>query len=267
MSKALVIKGVSFATNKVDTVSWVDDKHATSITLDHETLTLANIGTTSQLTASVLPVDTTDVVTWASSDTQIVTVSGTGLVTVTGAGEATITATCGSYSATCVVTTSHTIPLTSYTIGAYASPRDYDNTTKPINRIVLWGADKDQNYAAIYSETVRDKGIYEGSGKYPIYFGKASKLTITAPSNIKVTAQITDSKHSPYDLPDYEGEAYTSSSALWLYSDKTPWASAAPVGNREINVPEGADSVVLTFRKTTADISASDISGVTVVAS
>lgn len=265
MGKALVIAGVNFGTNKLDTVVFTDEVPCTAVSLDHDTLSLANLGTTSQLTATATPSDTTDSIVWSTSDIAIATVVD-GLVTVTGAGTATITATCGEQTATCVVTTTHTLSF-SYLLNAYCSPRDISTTTPPINKIVLANTSADANYGVLYQSEVLTHGIYQLSGKYPIRFGKASKLTFTAPNTIKVTVQITDSTRSPRDVQEYQAEAYTEGRALYLYSDASPWDSNVSLGNRVVNVPEGADSVVITLRKTTADLSSTDIANVTVVAS
>lgn len=59
---------------------------------------------TYQLQAVLTPSGATGEVTWASSDDTYATVSASGLVTGKAAGSATITATCGTFTDTCVVT-------------------------------------------------------------------------------------------------------------------------------------------------------------------
>lgn len=62
-------------------------------------------GQNSQLTATVLPVTTTDAtVIWISNNPEVVTVSADGTVTAIGVGSTTITATCGNVSSSCFVT-------------------------------------------------------------------------------------------------------------------------------------------------------------------
>lgn len=56
------------------------------------------------LSFSVEPIDTTDTIRFASSNTDVATVDSTGRVTAVGNGEATITITCGSIVKTCKVT-------------------------------------------------------------------------------------------------------------------------------------------------------------------
>ena len=78
----------------------------TGITLNSSTLLFSSLGSTQQLTASLIPSTSTATVSWASSDTSVATVSSSGLVTSVANGSATITASVGSVSATCSVTVS-----------------------------------------------------------------------------------------------------------------------------------------------------------------
>ena len=57
-----------------------------------------------QLTATLYPAGAQGTITWASSDSSYAEVDANGLVTGIAEGSATITATCGSYSDSCVVT-------------------------------------------------------------------------------------------------------------------------------------------------------------------
>ena len=82
----------------------VEEIPCTGITLDQTTLTFTSSGTQT-LTATVTPSDTTDAVVWYSDDSSVATVSG-GVVIAKANGSATITATCGEYSASCVVSVS-----------------------------------------------------------------------------------------------------------------------------------------------------------------
>ena len=75
---------------------------ATSLSLDKNSLNLF-IGDTETIAATVLPENTTDQLTWSSSDEAIATVQD-GVVTAVAAGTATITATAGEKTADCVVT-------------------------------------------------------------------------------------------------------------------------------------------------------------------
>lgn len=67
-------------------------------------------GEQTQLTASVLPEDVTDSISWSSSDTAVCSVNNTGTVTAQGNGSAVLTAQIGTVSATCTVSVGLTAP-------------------------------------------------------------------------------------------------------------------------------------------------------------
>lgn len=106
MAKTLIIKGANYAANKLDTVSF-ESVPCTGISLSESTLSFASL-TSSTLTATLTPADTTDTLMWASSDTDVATVVN-GIVTAVGIGTATITATCGEQSATCAITVANVV--------------------------------------------------------------------------------------------------------------------------------------------------------------
>lgn len=78
--------------------------NAESVTVAPASLELTE-GETAQLTATVLPENTTDkTLEWRSTNSKVATVSDEGLVTAVGEGKATITAYCGAKTGTCEVT-------------------------------------------------------------------------------------------------------------------------------------------------------------------
>lgn len=104
MSKALVIKGASFAANKVETIVISEPIPCTGLSVSPTTVSFTALNATQQLTVTKTPADTTDTVSYASSNENVATVSSSGLVTCVGLGSATITVMCGEQSATCAVT-------------------------------------------------------------------------------------------------------------------------------------------------------------------
>ena len=76
---------------------------ATAVTVDPTTAEL-EVGSTVTITGKVTPDDSTDKITWKSSDTAVATVDAAGKVTAVKEGTATITATAGEKSAECTVT-------------------------------------------------------------------------------------------------------------------------------------------------------------------
>ncbi|NRF90101.1 Ig-like domain-containing protein [Paenibacillus frigoriresistens] len=88
----------------------------TGVTLNKTELT-ANIGTTSPLTASIVPVNAlVKTVTWSSSDTTIATVSATGVITPKAVGTATITVTTTDGAKTASATVNVVQPVTAVTL-------------------------------------------------------------------------------------------------------------------------------------------------------
>lgn len=108
MSKALVIKGANFLANRIEQITISDPIPCTGISLSQESLTFDSIGATATLSATLTPADTTEALTWVSSNEDVATVEN-GIVTCVGVGSATITATCGTFNATCDVTSTLTV--------------------------------------------------------------------------------------------------------------------------------------------------------------
>ena len=76
----------------------------TGLTLDKTSIVFTEVGSQT-ITAIPVPSDTTDLISWSSSNEDVATVNN-GVVSTIFNGNATITATCGSYSATCSVSVS-----------------------------------------------------------------------------------------------------------------------------------------------------------------
>ncbi len=83
----------------------------TALTLDDSDVMLTFVGDSWNITASVEPMDTTDVITYSSSDEKVATVSSSGEIRSVGEGTAVITVVCGDQTAQCAVTcTVETLP-------------------------------------------------------------------------------------------------------------------------------------------------------------
>lgn len=107
------IKGVAVGTTNV--IGRVGNKNytckvtvnpifANKIILSHTDIKLYK-GETIDIYATVLPSDTANrTITWKSSNNSVATIDSKGKITASGIGKATITATCGSKTATCLVT-------------------------------------------------------------------------------------------------------------------------------------------------------------------
>lgn len=105
---------------------------ATGISLDKTTLSFTT-ATTQTLIATVDPSNSTDKVTWESSNTGIATVSG-GVVTPASNGSCTITAKSGSYSASCEVTVAVESEIVTYTITNNLTNTSTDNPVTTITK-------------------------------------------------------------------------------------------------------------------------------------
>lgn len=104
---------------------------ATGISLDKTTLSFTT-ATTQTLIATVDPSNSTDRVTWESSNTGIATVSG-GVVTPVSNGSCTITAKSGSCSASCEVTVAVESEIVTYTITNNLTNVSTDNPATTVN--------------------------------------------------------------------------------------------------------------------------------------
>lgn len=94
------------------------------LTMTQTSITLEKVGDGYLLAALPTPENTTDAITFSSSDPAVATVSETGLVKAVSGGRAVITATCGSFSAQCEVLCS---------IGdATESTESTESTTPPV---------------------------------------------------------------------------------------------------------------------------------------
>lgn len=98
MGYALKIANVNFSENAVDKVNYIDRVPCTGLSLDKDTLTFEKVGDTVLVVPTVTPSNTTDAITWSSSDENVATVLN-GAVTIHGIGSAVITASCGGQTA------------------------------------------------------------------------------------------------------------------------------------------------------------------------
>lgn len=147
MARTLIIKDADFSTNKIETVAF-DAVPCTGISLNKATSAITKVGSTDTLTATLTPENTTDTLSWASSNSNVVTVSN-GVITATGVGSATITATCGEQTATCTVTVTHVINANTeleYRNGYYQNYSLDPSTTPPKDLVSIGALDRNRVY-------------------------------------------------------------------------------------------------------------------------
>ena len=195
MSKALVIKGAGFATNKVETITLTQPVPCTAVSVYPSSKAFTAMNDTQQLTITKTPSGTTDTVTYSSSNTNVATVSSSGLITCVGVGSATITVTCGEQSATCAVTSTLTVVADdAYYVenGAKYSgsmnlsadpPKNHIGRTTDTRCRLYYMTTEYGNYRAFTSTT--------NNGKYliPIPNG-TTKISVDAPEGLRNWTQL-----------------------------------------------------------------------------
>lgn len=190
MSKALVIKGASFAANKVETIVISEPIPCTGLSVSPTTVSFTALNATQQLTVSKTPADTTDTVSYVSSNENVATVSSSGLVACVGLGSATITVMCGEQSATCAVTAtvSYDIDSSYYANNGYTYSESMNlSANPPKNHIGIMSNTKGRTYYS--TEEFGEYRAFTGAantGKYciPIPNG-ATSVTITPPEELR----------------------------------------------------------------------------------
>lgn len=187
MSKALVIRGANFLANRVEQIEITEPVPCTGITLSHTELAFTAIGQTQQLTATLTPADTTEALSFISSNPDILSVTANGLVTSLGLGTATITATCGTQRAVCTVSTTVNVDLSS--MCAYDPEMAYSGSIEMPNRDWIGYSASQASIWRTYYNATDDLGGYRAfykttnAGKYliPIPNG-ATKVKATIPT-------------------------------------------------------------------------------------
>ena len=202
-----------------NSITFVSEEiHAESLVLDPKELTLLK-GASAQLSLSILPAGCTDVVSWKSSDTAVVTVSDTGLVKAVGTGTATIKVVAGSQSASCKITvgqpvTSISLNKTSLTLEALASYQltATVNPSSAANRSVTWTS-SDGSVASVTQDGLVT-ALKKGTAVITVSAQDGSGVTRTCTVTVSNTAYICptpDELESPHNYPD-------SCSDIWIYT-------------------------------------------------
>lgn len=237
MSKALVIKGADFSTNRVTTVDLYGEIPCTGLDLSQNTISFTNY-TPVTITATKTPANTTDVLSWNSSDVTVATVNE-GVVTPIGLGTCTIMATCGNQTATATITVALTyIPSYAFAQLAYNSSNSILAYTQNYKYLCVKGTgDQKTEKALAVSGTAITGGVY--GIKLPMNTDKI-KLTLTNRDNIKnnewgaVIHWTLDEAMSP-TYPDYIKRVSGTS-----FNPKTET-------NLTFTVPDGVDSFLFSI--------------------
>ncbi|MXY48485.1 MAG: Ig domain-containing protein, partial [Gemmatimonadetes bacterium] len=184
---------------------------ATSITVAPSSHTLASIGATVQLTATVRDQNnntmTGQAVTWTSSVTAVATVSGNGLVTAVSNGTTQITARSGNASGTANITvaepvptriavtpSSHTLETIGATVQLTATVRDQRNNVMS-GQTITWSSG--DAAVATVSGTGLVSAVGNGMAEITARSGNLSaNATITVASPVATSISIEPSSHT-----------------------------------------------------------------------
>ena len=196
---------------------------ATSITLNQNGLFLYSNTTpnTATLTATVEPANSTDTVSWSSSNNDVVTVEN-GVVKAVGNGTATITATAGSCSATCEVT------VTRYSSGGGTVTPTYSVTTPAADNGTVTVSPKNASKGTTVTITVKPDDGYEldelivtdkNGDELKLTDKGNGKFTFTMPgSKVEIEASFVEIEE-PIVVPEF-----TDVPADAYYADAVEWA-------------------------------------------
>lgn len=248
MSKALVIKGADYSATKIKTVEFLIQNHCESIALSESSLSL-NTLESQTLTATILPEDCTDVLTWDSSDTDVVSVED-GILTINGLGTATITATCGEQSASCAISVDNIEITTGWEWGfafLNATTNDFGTANVP------------NDYSKIYygDEVPLDSTRYRLS-RSASFVGDFNVAPTILPSGVGSVRFESANMAGSYSVLFYDSAQRSGSTANALmlqgYKQNAP---SSGVVDKTFNVPEGADSFTIGLQYKTT-YSASD---------
>lgn len=236
MSKALVIKSANFSANKVTTVVIGDPVPCTGISITESSVSATDLDPI-ELTYSVTPSDTTDAVVWTSSNSAVATVAD-GVITPVGLGTATITATCGSFSDTVTVT----VALAASPAFALSYISAQGNNTFTANsensqRISAYGAGAEAGtYICPRASTGTDMPVIKIPG---------NTQSITFAFSDKTRLVTSDDAIVWWMKDESVGSAYPTAAKL---IEKGSWYDAYNNPSKTINVPEGADSFLYSFK-------------------
>lgn len=222
MSKALVIKGANFLKNAIEQITVTDPIPCTGLTLSQNSISFTSIGATATLVATPVPADTTEALTWVSSNENAVTIEN-GVVTCVGVGTAVITAACGNQSATCEVTSTVTVNISNdYTAANGYRYNESINIANNRDWIAIVSGDDVSNRTRLYYSSEDYLGGYRAfyqstnNGKYLMPIPKGAKLaTLVAPSAFVSNSFIVANSLQKSKASGADGECASGLDTAW----------------------------------------------------
>lgn len=205
----------------------------TGITLNYTELSLTSEGETKTITATVTPTDTTDSITWKSSN-EAVAIVDNGIVTAIFNGTTNITATCGDYTATCIVTVSGITTMNLTLTQGYALTNGVVTATNNNNytTIEVIGVEVSAEYLLEADASSIAVAMYNTDGSLHMQRGVDVGATFEAETNsIRVNAYNTSNAPSYCKLKKVSDATYTS----YTFECDTTLADATFRNKRYIN--------------------------------
>lgn len=170
-----------------------------AITLHEYEITLTNgAGSAVMLYATPTPADTTDVITYSSSDESVATVSDNGKITAVAPGEAVITVACGEISAQCTVVCDFELPTedtTEETTEETTEDTTASDETLSLNRSDITFSSKGSTWM-IYSGKIAKNLITWSSDDETVATIKNGTVTAVGSGMTKVYAEYNGQKVS-----------------------------------------------------------------------
>lgn len=248
----------------------------TKVTLNAETLLFNSLGATQQLTASLVPPDSLETVSWSSSDSSVATVSSSGLVTSVADGSATITASVGNVSDTCSVTV---LELAVQSISAVLNAGGHTfyvgddiSTIKPY--LTVTATYNDSTTAVIPSASYTLSGSLSQVGANTItvtYEGITTTVSVTAVAVqlVSISAVYTQGGGTVYDNDSLDSlksdlvvtATYDDSSTATIASADYTLSGTLTVGTSTITVSYGGKTTTFTVNVTEYSPSQGEIFG------
>lgn len=235
----------------------------TGITLNETTLTFNNIGEDSTLIATVTPTNTTDNISWLSSDSSVVTVDN-GIVTAVSKGNAQITASCGSYNAVCNITVEiqeTDIPC----VGIVLEPTTLTFNEKGTQELTVTVTPSNTTDSVSWVSENEDIAIVENGVITPVSNGTTTIIVSCGEYSASCEVTVSIEQDSEWDI-EWNGDTQTLPSRLSLTSaevtqlDDGTYGIITNASNGEVSVLDSVSStgiLEIDFSRTTKDSSKS----------
>lgn len=246
MAKTLVINGADFSSNYVEKIVFGDEIPCTGISFDSSTITVDNYEPV-DIDYTVIPSNTTDAVTFETSDSDVAVIEN-GKIVAVGIGQCTITAHCGSFSDTATINVNIKY-IASAVFGYISHMNNYGYVVNSMNRLAI-GADITQRipfYALDYS----------GGGAnnlYPIIVPKnATKMRVSR-SGANTLFYNTNATFNTFKNESSGDTTYPQTAK---YIGEETLGNFATGSENTVAIPEGTEAVCIVVR-TSATYTSSD---------